>query len=161
MNRIDRCIEAKKRGFKYCKKTGNIYGSSGKLITKTTNNGYVSFSIMKNNKSYYILGHVYAFFYSKGFIPELIDHKNRIKNDNRFSNLRPSNKRLNAYNNGCRGTCFDKAKRKWTAGITINGKRVFLGYFDNEQKANQAYIEKKNNVVNSMRSEITSLRKNT
>ena len=40
------------------------------------------------------------------------------------------------------GVTFDKAYNKWFSQITVNGKKVFLGYFDDESDAAQAYINK-------------------
>ncbi|KAH9254871.1 hypothetical protein BASA81_007121 [Batrachochytrium salamandrivorans] len=41
-----------------------------------------------------------------------------------------------------RGVCWYKRTRRWVAQTKINGKRVHLGYFDDEESAAQAYRDK-------------------
>ena len=74
-----------------------------------------------------------------------VDHINRIKTDNRFENLRYCTYRENGLNRDY----IDKAKgyswerNKWQARIRINRKSKYLGGFDNEQDARQAYLNAK------------------
>lgn len=79
-----------------------------------------------------------------------IDHINGIRTDNRIANLRECNHQLNCQNvrahrdgSGLVGTSFDKKARRWQAGIGINRKRIFLGYFDSQQEAHEAYLRAK------------------
>ena len=82
--------------------------------------------------------HQFAFHYMTGMIPNLIDHINQIKTDNRWCNLRQANKSLNAFNSkvrddnssGHRGISFDKFRNKWRSYITINGKTKAIGRYD-------------------------------
>ena len=76
------------------------------------------------------------------------DHANGNKLDNRRSNLRTASKRQNAYNSKMRtgtlspyrGVTRDvKRNGKWQANIRINGKRIHLGYFENDIDAARAY----------------------
>lgn len=76
----------------------------------------------------------------------VIDHKNRNGLDNRKANLRRATVAQNAWNSRKRnsrspfkGVCFIKQKRKYRASIWANGKRVHLGYFQNETDAAKAY----------------------
>lgn len=39
------------------------------------------------------------------------------------------------------GVSFDKKKGKWVANISANGKRKYLGCFENEEDGNKAYQE--------------------
>ena len=72
-----------------------------------------------------------------------VDHINRIKNDNRFENLRycsSSENNLNRdYVDNAKGYCWDK--NKWKARITINCKTKHLGGFYTEADARQAYLD--------------------
>ena len=81
-----------------------------------------------------------------------VDHINRISTDNRVSNLRWTTARENNYNlsipitntSGYIGVHKDKKNNKWTAGIRINGKKTYLGSFDDIEDAANAYQEAKN-----------------
>lgn len=91
--------------------------------------------------------HVLAFAFVYGKWPEQeIDHKNRIKDDNRFKNLRLSNRQLQMGNmgltknntSGFKGV--EKTKSgKYKARITCRGKNKTLGYFDDPNDAAKAY----------------------
>jgi hypothetical protein len=78
----------------------------------------------------------------------LVDHKNGKTLDNRRSNLRLATHSQNMCNkpktsskttSRFRGVYFDKRKGKWAAKIQINGKCIWLGYFDTEIEAAKAY----------------------
>ena len=62
-----------------------------------------------------------------------IDHDNRIKNDNRFSNLSLGTHGDNQRNKNTRG--ITRHKNKWKARVQRNGKNILDKYFDTEQEA--------------------------
>jgi hypothetical protein len=62
-----------------------------------------------------------------------IDHENRVKNDNRFINLRLATHGDNQRNKNTRG--ITKTKGKWKARVQRNGKNILDKYFDTEQEA--------------------------
>ena len=76
-----------------------------------------------------------------------IDHINGDKMDNRRCNLRFATHAQNNQNKGLRrdsttgykGVCFDKRSGKYIAYINANGKRTYLGYFDDKLSAAYAY----------------------
>ena len=82
---------------------------------------------------------------------QVVDHINGNKLDNRRSNLRTAHHRQNAYNSKNRERPGKHSQYRgvtrahqggwdrWMAQIRINGKRVHLGYFDDEISAAQAY----------------------
>ena len=82
-----------------------------------------------------------------GDIPEgfVLDHIDGNTLNNTVSNLRLVTKRQNDQNKGCHrngklpGASYNKRQRKWLAQIQIDGKGKFLGYFDTEQRAHDAY----------------------
>lgn len=39
------------------------------------------------------------------------------------------------------GASYYKPKNKWRSFIRVNGKQIFLGYFNTELEANKAYVE--------------------
>lgn len=81
---------------------------------------------------------------------QMVDHINRDKLDNRRENLRLCNM---SESNRNRGPIHFKhsssitskykgvhwSKNKWRATIEVNGKKIYLGFFDNEQDAARAY----------------------
>jgi len=78
----------------------------------------------------------------------LVDHINTDSLDNRRANLRLATHSQNSCNSRrdksntysrFRGVSFSKRKGKWFAAIRANGKKTWLGYFDNEEAAAKAY----------------------
>jgi len=82
------------------------------------------------------------------------DHINGHKNDNRKSNLRSVKPIENSWNvpaypiregkpvtSKYKGVSWHKDNKKWVAAITIKGKRISLGNFDDELKAAKAWDE--------------------
>ena len=75
------------------------------------------------------------------------DHRNGDGLDNRRTNLRVASNQQNSRNGRAhrdstsqyRGVSWDALRRKWTAGIGINGKRHGLGRFATEDEAARAY----------------------
>ena len=76
-----------------------------------------------------------------------IDHKNRIRNDNRFSNLRECTRSQNNCNSrtrstnrlGIKGVHFEKHTGKFRAEIALNHKSKHLGRFLTAEEAHAAY----------------------
>jgi hypothetical protein len=80
----------------------------------------------------------------------LVDHKNRNTLDNRRDNLRLATRFENGVNSRIdktnttsqfRGVRFRKKSGRWVANIRNEGKKVWLGSFDNEIDAARAYDE--------------------
>jgi hypothetical protein len=77
----------------------------------------------------------------------VVDHRNHEGLDNRKVNLRPATPAQNTWNSinirlgssKYRGVKYSKADGKFRASINVNGKRVHLGYFDNEIDAARDY----------------------
>lgn len=78
---------------------------------------------------------------------ELVDHKNRNKQDNRRENLRIVSKSLNNYNTESKnkygkGICFEKSGNRFRAMISHKNKTIKLGSFKNIIDAKKAYNKK-------------------
>jgi hypothetical protein len=81
---------------------------------------------------------------------EIIDHINNKKYDNRNCNLRIASASLNAYNKIKKkntsskyfGVHLVKKDGKWIGSISFNGKKYYLGSFEEEIEAAKAYNEK-------------------
>jgi hypothetical protein len=75
-----------------------------------------------------------------------VDHKNRLKHDNRRHNLRVATNSQNGMNinirknnnSGVTGVGWHSQHKCWRARITINGEEIQLGYFDNFDDAVQS-----------------------
>lgn len=122
--------------------TGSKAGSS-------TSNGYIQICIDGINH----LAHRLAFLYERGTIPDLVDHKDGNKANNRWDNLRAATNQQNGFNagvskankSGRKGVCWDKRNQKWLVSIMVSGKSLFLGRFsvlDDAVKARQEAEEK-------------------
>ncbi len=78
-----------------------------------------------------------------GFV---VDHRNGDKYDNRKSNMRVCTQQQNSSNTKKRDNTSSQFKGvtlrkdgKWQSGIQLNGKRIYIGYYDNEVTAAIAY----------------------
>lgn len=109
----------------------------------TNKDGYVSISLF--GKLY--PAHRLAWLYEYGEWPKnVIDHVNRVKNDNRILNLRDCTLKDNGKNrtksksntSGYKGV-YQSSKNRWIAVCRINGKSVRVGHFKSTEEAAEAY----------------------
>lgn len=85
---------------------------------------------------------------------EQIDHINRVRDDNRWPNLRLANRSQNRQNtavglrntSGLKGAFFHKPSGRWHAGICVNGRNKYLGHFDSAEAAHEAYVNEAKNL---------------
>ena len=119
--------------------------SPGEIIGTPTKGGYIKVKICGGS---YLL-HRIIFLMHHGYTPELVDHIDRNKNNNKIENLRATSKSINAQNSCSpssgrsskfRGVSFRKDSGKWSASIRTNGKTTRLGSFENETDAYLAYV---------------------
>lgn len=112
----------------------------GATAGKIAGAGYVYIGL----KGRHWLAHRLAWLYVYGKFPEhQIDHINRIRTDNRLSNLRDVPPFGNMQNlssrgdntSGIRGVVWRKDLRKWQAQIRIKRKCVWLGVYSTAQEA--------------------------
>jgi hypothetical protein len=128
----------------------NVPGTRTDLVNKPTgsahNMGYITIFI--KGKHYY--AHRLAWLIVTGAWPSYdIDHKNNIRNDNKWENLRLATKSQNLMNTGVyksntvgyKGVHKRKNWNKWRARIIVNGKRLHLGDFNTPEEAALAYNE--------------------
>ena len=77
----------------------------------------------------------------------VVDHKNRVRNDNRISNLRLAtysenniNSKIRSSNkSGFKGVHWNKQSNSWRASIKVNGRAKCLGNFNTAEEAAQEY----------------------
>ena len=73
-----------------------------------------------------------------------IDHIDGNPLNNNIENLRLVTHQENQWNQTrAKGYSWKKKDKKWEAYITINTKNKYLGLFDNEEDAHNAYLEAK------------------
>lgn len=73
-----------------------------------------------------------------------IDHKNRVRNDNRLDNLRAANRSQNTVNSAARRAAtrgVAKEHNKWRARIKVGDRKVHLGMFLTKEEASRAFAE--------------------
>ena len=101
--------------------------------------GYIQIGI----DGVYHLAHRLAFLYMTGEIPTEVDHIDRVRDDNRWPNLRPATRRESAGNvgllsnntSGHRGVSWHKRCGKWMTYGARDGRRVHLGYYTSLEEA--------------------------
>lgn len=82
-----------------------------------------------------------------GYPEEFVDHKDRNRLNNRKTNLRLCTNAENVRNGGIRinntsgykGVSWFPNLKKWVAGITLNYRKLHIGYFDSKIDAANAY----------------------
>ena len=72
-----------------------------------------------------------------------VDHRNRNRADNSWSNLRIGTRKQNQENRGAKGIHWHKPLMKWGAQINHHRKRINLGYFECPLMARLAYEDAK------------------
>ena len=116
---------------------------AGDIAGHKRTDGYIS--IVVDGKTYFASR--LAFLYMEGYIPEHeVDHINRIKDDNRWKNLRHVTAQCNVRNrlvqknnnSGITGVHWNKQCKRWVCFISIYHKRIHLGYFNTLKEAAKA-----------------------
>ena len=105
--------------------------------------GYIRIRVF--NKFY--SAHRLAWLYTHGYLPKVIDHKDRNRSNNAISNLREATQSQNCMNkgrlplntSGFRGVTWNKKVGKWQAQASLNLKTIYLGIFDSPEVASEAY----------------------
>ena len=118
-------------------------GEEAGCIDKST--GYVKVSL--DGKSYG--AHRLIFLMHHGYLPKNVDHDNLNRSDNRIENLRAATVANNAQNSkrpsnntsGVKGVSWHKKIGKYLAYVTVNGKRVLLGYYADLDDAKQSVMK--------------------
>ena len=132
INRIKKCIS-------YNSETGELtYNHSGKQCSRKDKDGYIRVSV--TGQSY--LGHRVAWVLHYGEEPTtLIDHKNRVRDDNKITNLRLATHEQQQANTPAKG--IHKKGNRWRAKLHHQGKVLWLGSYECPLMARIAYIDKR------------------
>lgn len=110
-----------------------------------TNNGVGYRTIRLNGKAWRV--HILVWLMETGKLPDgQIDHKDTNRSNNVFSNLRVATQLENTYNrskmsnnkSGVKGVHWRTPSSKWRAVLTVEGKKITIGRFDNIESAKEA-----------------------
>jgi len=145
MNRKERLELFKSKGFTYDPESGEVFSHTGKLCTAVSSTGYKNCGTTIDGKKIGVSCHQLAWYLMTNEIPDIIDHIDGDRSNNKFSNLRSITKRKNNFNRkNVKGYDYHKGRNKcWCARIEVDGKRINLGYFYTEEEAKQAYLDAK------------------
>lgn len=114
-------------------RNNSISGKAGELATCTHSGGYTTTRI--NGVDH--LTHRIIFMYMTGKWPNVTDHINHKRDDNRWENLRNVDNRINVLNTSLsnnsttkiNGVALHKPTGKYRAYIMVNRKQIHLGLF--------------------------------
>lgn len=131
--------------FDYHPTTGHLChkGSTAPITEDTSSEGYLRVRV--NGTIYGV--HRIAWAISHGELPLRIDHKNRVRSDNRLQNLRAATTSQNNMNRpmhrgkgvNLKGVSFHKRSKTYRARIKINKTSHWLGQFACANSAALAY----------------------
>lgn len=134
------------------KSTGHVRVVNEKILKNTlSRNGYYSISLSKNGIKKLIHIHkllAICFLNHDTNSGLFVDHINNKRTDNRLENLQLITPRKNSTKDRVGktskfiGVDYDKNQKKWRSRIDVNGKSIFLGRFNKEKDAYNAYIKK-------------------
>lgn len=122
----------------------------GRILRPGITHGYLKVNLCKYCKVKQLLIHrlvAHAFIENPDNLPH-VNHLNGIKNDNRPANLEwcchrenISHERINrgTYSKYV-GVTWHKKSCKWQCQIMVNGRSIYLGLFQGEEEARDAYL---------------------
>ena len=90
-----------------------------------------------------------AFLYMEGYIPKEVDHEDRVRDNDKWENIRATTHtdnmrnrgRLKRNTSGFTGVGFYKRIGKWRARVKVDGKDKHLGFFTDKHDAIVARYE--------------------
>lgn len=130
-----------------------IRRSTGKIVPKILAKGQRYLRVFVKGKARSL--HRVIFCWHHGYFPDVIDHINNDKLDNRIENLRKATQANNCLNRKHHGQSKSPYKNvysqtyrtisgpieQWSVNVTINGKRKYFGSYDDIEFANLVAIE--------------------
>ena len=115
----------------------------GVRVGSDNGGGYLKTTVRMGRTKSKVFVHRLAWAISYGEWPQVIDHMNGNRKDNRLCNLRSVSASINGRNakrradntSGANGVHYHKARRKWIAYFDADGSRTYLGYFHTKDDA--------------------------
>lgn len=107
--------------------------------------GYIRVGMKIRGRAYYFQAHRIAWFLQTGSWPYNVDHKNRIKTDNVWSNLRAATHAQNMINRDYpRSVSLPRgvyqSRDRYRVLLRVNGVQTHLGSFDTVEEAHSAWL---------------------
>lgn len=133
-----------------------------KLLSLKPNkrDGYVNITLVKNGVTKSFRAHQLVAITFLKHEPDntnklVVDHKNNIRHDNRLVNLDVITNRENCSKevkgkSDLLGATWCNTQRKWKSQIRYKGKRIYVGSFNTDVEAHEAYKNKLNELLNEM-----------
>ena len=147
MTREEKCKLAIERGFTYNPENGEVlYRNKKKYIYNHFGYLKIYMYLKEDKKRIELKSHQFAWYWVNKECVEEIDHINGIRDDNRICNLRSVTRQQNQFNRKkVKGFYkgFYKDSIYYVSQIYINKKKIYLGYFNTEQEARNAYLQAK------------------
>jgi len=130
-----------KDGVLYWRKTGKKAGT-------LHHTGYIQICV--NQKLHN--AHRLMFMLHHGWVPEVIDHVDGNRANNKIDNLRTATWSQNLQNmklrptnkSGCKNVSWSSTKQKWVVQLSIGGRQTNLGRFDDLELADLVATEARN-----------------
>jgi len=122
------------------------YRKNGLLKQTLDNRGYHVVNLCKDKKvKKHFVHRLVAQAYLDDYSEDLqVDHIDGNRINNKLENLRMVTHQQNQWNHTkAKGYAWHKRDKKWIAYITVNYKLKYLGYFDTEAEAREAYLSAK------------------
>lgn len=133
------------------RKNGNWFIKERLLKQKNSSKHYLNSGLHKEGKQKNFPTHQIVAIHFLNHTPcgfgLVVNHKNFNKHDNRVENLEIVTSRQNCSHKKIvtsskyTGVSWNRFVNKWHSQIKINGKSKYLGYFENEIDAHNAYQE--------------------
>lgn len=122
----------------------------GDSVSNVSACGYLRMSLTVDGVFKTIFVHRLAWFIHYNELPNVIDHVDGDKLNNKISNLRSCTQQQNSLNSrkqknntsGFKGVSWNKISKKYATTIRVNGKSKFLGLFDCPKEASKVYEAK-------------------
>lgn len=133
----------KRIGWTYNPITGEVCSTSGNPYTSKDPKGYINLATKFRQITIHIYAHQFAWYMFYDEVPNVIDHKDRVRHNNKIDNLRNGTAQQNRFNLDCKGYKWHAEGKKWVAQIMVNKQHIHLGMFEEEEDARNAYLAAK------------------
>lgn len=142
-------IEEIKEYFSYSPETGQVFWkkrpSNRVLIgAEVGNHNDQGYKICRFKGKALRVHHIVWALNTEELPKRFIDHINGKRDDNRIENLRIVSNSENLQNmKQARGYTYHKKLNKWMAKLSVNKEHKYLGVFETEKEAHEAYLSAK------------------